>query len=473
MRGCLLPGVVVHWLLLAGCSAGSVTVGGDDTSAPDEADTDTATDTDTDPGGDAFSDLSWRLHDEIESLVYVTWTQGQAGTVHVEYSFDDGVWLSSPAFAASPGPNEQLLVGIPFGTDAAWRLVSDTGALLDGEPLRTGDLPSNFPVPVAEIGDTSKWIDGGNYLLTSINSHVGGWTGGNYYAFITDRQGRIVWARETPDQNWTLYAQVALSGGHILWDEATYWNAWDHGAGSTVHRAYLDQEIEVIATPGLHHAWVQLEGDILVWGSQDHGGGEALVERGPADAEERIIWTASEDWPGSGRDPESNGIFYSPDRDTFLYSFYTNDSLVEVDHATGESLWWAGEVSGGFDFVPTASQFSWQHGVSWTDAGTLLVSTFYAEGGRGGTTAAREYIVDESAGTLTNIWTFDPQVHADTNGDAWRLDNGNTLHVVGSSGHLYEVGPDGEVLWHLDFDGTHLLGRGEFIADLYSLVSPR
>jgi hypothetical protein len=71
------------------------------------------------------------------------------------------------------------------------------------------------------------------------------------------------------------------------------------------------------------------------------------------------------------------------------------------------------------------------------------------------------------------VWVFDPGVEADTNGDAWRLDNGNTLHVVGSSGNLYEVGPDSEVLWHLDFGGTHLLGRGEFIEDLYALVKPR
>ncbi|MDP2307892.1 MAG: hypothetical protein Q8P18_17840 [Pseudomonadota bacterium] len=470
-------------LALFGCDdPGTISIGGDDTGTPDlgDADTDTDSDTDTDtdtdlPVGDLFADLTWRLHEDQESLAYVSWTQAEAATVHVEYSFDEGVWLSSPPFAAAAGPNEQLVVGIPYETEAAWRLVSDGGSSLDGEPITTADLPRTFPAPEVELGDQSKWIAGGNYLLTSINSRTGGWTGGNYYTFIVDRMGRIVWARLTPEQNWTLFAQVALSGDHILWDEATYWNNWDDGAGSTVHRGYLDEEIETIETPGLHHAWVQLPGDTLVWGSQDHGGGEALVERGPTDDDERIIWTCRGNWPGSEEDQgcESNGIYYSPERDSFLYSFYTNNSLVEVDHVTGESLWWAGEVADGYSFTPSDSQFSWQHGVSWTAAGTLLVSTYYEGEGSRGTTAAVEYDVDRSAGTLTPVWVFDPGVHADTNGDAWRLENGNTLHVVGSSGHLYEVDPDGEVLWHLDFDGTHLLGRGEFIEDLYALVSPR
>jgi hypothetical protein len=470
-------------LALVGCDGpGKIIVGDDtapadtdtDTDADTDADTDTDTDTDTIPAEDNFTDLAWSLHPEVESLVYVTWTQAAPATVHVEYSFDAGEWMSSPPFDAAAGPNQQLVAGIPFATTAEWRVVSGGGTFVDGTTITTGDIPRNFPMPDVETGDTSKWIAGGNYLLSSINARTGGWTQGNYYTFIMDREGRLVWAHLADDMAWTLFAQVALSGDHILWDAATYWADFDEGANSQIHRWYLDEEIEVIDTPGLHHAWVQMPDGGLVWGSQDHGGGEALVERGPSETGETILWTCRGNWEGSedGRGCESNGIFYSPERDTFLYSFYTNNSLVELDHATGESLWWAGDVAGGYDFVPEDSQFAWQHGVSWTDAGTLLVSTVYYSGDRR-STAAVEYEVDKDAGTLSPVWVFDPGVEADTNGDAWRLDNGNTLHVVGSSGNLYEVGPDSEVLWHLDFGGTHLLGRGEFIEDLYALVKPR
>ena len=82
----------------------------------------------------------------------------------------------------------------------------------------------------------------------------------------------------------------------------------------------------------------------------------------------------------------------------------------------------------------------------------------------------REYIVNHDAETLTEIWNYDPKVYASTNGDAWRLDNGNTLHVIGSAGQITEVNADSEIVWHLDFGDDHLMGRGEFIEDLYTLV---
>ena len=118
------------------------------------------------------------------------------------------------------------------------------------------------------------------------------------------------------------------------------------------------------------------------------------------------------------------------------------------------------------------AQFLWQHGVSWTPAGTLLMSTDIEPPGGSRSTAVREYRLSEEDGTLSEVWTFDPGVLAGTNGDAWRLDNGNTLHTVGSAGQLYEVTADGDVVWRVDFGGRYLLGRSELVSDLYALVSP-
>ncbi|MDP6933295.1 MAG: hypothetical protein QGG40_10285, partial [Myxococcota bacterium] len=323
------------------------------------------------------------------------------------------------------------------------------------------------PLATVEVAESDAWYEDGKYLLTSINQKKGGWTGGKYWTFIIDRQGRPVWAHMAPQSHWTLFAQVALSGDHILWDEASYWADWDEGEASTVHRTYLDAEIEEISTPGLHHAFVQLPGDILVWGSQYHAQTEALVEMGPDEDEATILWTCRDNWEGSGR-CESNGIFYVEETDSFLYSFYTNSSMVEVDRSTGESLWWAGEMDNGYEFIPSGSQFYWQHGISYTDAGTLLVSTEGTD-----STLLREYEVDHDAQTLTQTWSYDLGVYAETNGDAWRLDNGHTLHVVGSSSNLYEVDADSELVWHLTFPDDRLLGRGEFIEDLYALITPR
>ena len=132
-------------------------------------------------------------------------------------------------------------------------------------------------------------------------------------------------------------------------------------------------------------------------------------------------------------------------------------------------MWWAGDVRNGYEFDPANSEFEWQHGVSYTESGTLLVST-EAINNSGYTTMVREYTVDHDNETLTEVWSFDPDIYASTNGDAWRLDNGNTLHVIGSAGHVVEANADSEIIWHLNFGDDHLMGRGEFIEDLYTLT---
>ncbi|MBN1334537.1 MAG: hypothetical protein JXB39_01095, partial [Deltaproteobacteria bacterium] len=419
--------------------------------------------------------LSWRLHEEMESLVYVSWEQTLPGTVHVEYSFDPDVWLSTPSFLADKGSQEQLVVGIPFATEAAWRVVLEEVRSFDGESIVTGPVPTGLPLCTVTVADETAWLSTGKYLLSSINQRAGGWTGGTYWTFIMDRQCRVVWARAAPDSHWTLFASVSLDGSYLMWDEATYWSDWDHGAGSSIHKTWLDEEFEEFPAPGLHHTFVELPDGTLAWGSQDHGGEEALVERGPDDEDETILWTCEEDWPGS-RSCESNGLFYQASTDTFLYSFYTNNSVVEVSRSEGTSLWWAGTVSDDgtsrrYTFDPTNSQFSWQHGISYTASGTLLLST-EARFGSTTITAVREYEVDHESGLLRNVWTFNSGVYASTNGDAWRLSNGNTLHVLGAAGQIMEADPEGRLVWHVDYHAQKLLGRGEFIEDLYALVKP-
>jgi len=423
-------------------------------------------------GSSYAGSLDWALHEDVGSMVIVSWEQKLPATMHVEYSFDEGDWQQTPSRAFDLGHAEQLVVGIPFGTDAAWRVVADDGEAADGPQIATAALPSALPPGQVRVSDPSAWQPQDKYLLTSINQDTGGWHSGTYWTIIIDRQGRTIWAQETPNNHWTLFAQVSQDGSYILWDEATYWADYDSGAASTVHRSYLDQEIEEIPTPGLHHTFLQLpDGQTLVWGSQDHGGGEALVELSPGDSEEHILWTAVDDWPGVD-DCESNGLFYDEQTDSFLYSFYTNSSIVAVDHQTGDSLWWAGTVADGYAFDPEQSQFDWQHGISYTADRTLLVST-RAYGETGNTTMVREYEVDADNATLHEVWSYDPHIHATTNGDAWRLDNGNTLHLLGSAGQIVEVDPDGDFVWQVDYNGTHLIGRGEYIEDLYSLVAPQ
>ena len=169
---------------------------------------------------------------------------------------------------------------------------------------------------------------------------------------------------------------------------------------SEIHRTYLDEEIEVIPTKGLHHEWVMLPDGTLAWGSQSESDSdsEALVEQAPGDKTSTVIWTCDDDWPGYGSDCESNGLFYDAETDTYIYSFYLNNSLTRIDRAKGESLWSAGAIAGGYAFDPESSKFKWQHGVSITEKGNLLLSTMSdAFSSVGITTIVREYEIDDTS----------------------------------------------------------------------------
>ncbi|MEZ4241562.1 MAG: hypothetical protein R3F59_36530 [Myxococcota bacterium] len=433
-------------------------------------DTETPTDTGTSGTGTAplptVADVTWRLHDDYATIVWLSWTQAGAGDVRVEYSFDAGEWLASPDRALEGGPQTERLLGIPFDTDVQWRIVSGEAVLAEGDGIRTGEAPRNLPQPTLEHAEPARWFADGQFLLTSVNQSTGGWTGGPWWTVILDRQGRTVWARLTPGGHWTLFAQVSTqSPDHLLVDEDSMWVDWDDGADSRIARLYLDADIDVVATPGLQHAFVEHPDGTLAWGSLWHEDVESLVELAPGATDAVPIWSCH-DLPGAG-DCESNGLFYDAASDTYLYSFWTNHTVLALAR-DGSNLWWAGTVPGGYSFVPRGSDFWLQHGVSYTDQGTLLLSSEES----GPTTMAREFAIDHGARTLTEVWHFDAGVHAVTNGDAWRLANGNTLHVVGSAGVIDEAAPDGTAVWTVDYHAERLLGRGQWLPDLYDLVAP-
>ncbi len=454
-----------------------------DTGGETAADTDTDADTgDTDaappdtgtPATDARAlQIRWRLHEEIASIVYVTWDQVVPGTSHVEVDVD-GTWVPTPSAVRAAGPAEQIAMGIPFGTSFGLRVMVDDGSgawTSSRREAATGALPSGFPRPRLVAAEPSAWEPSGRFLVGSVNASEGGWVAGVFWKWIMDRQGRVVWALATPDHRWTLWMTPARNGADLLWDEFTYWSDWDSGLGSRVHRRRLDgTEVAIYATPGGHHAFVELPGDVLVWGAADPVS-ETLQERA-SDGTERTLWSCS-DFHGEigvAERCQSNALFWDEAADTFLYSFYTTDSVLEVAHATGEVVRVLGHLPGAYTFDPEASAFWWQHGVTRTPSGTLLLSTHASEGDD--EAVAREYAVDDEARVLRQVWSFGEGLgtQARTNGEALRLPGGNTLHNYGSGGVLKEVTPEGRVVWQVTFDSNRLLGHTTWLGDLYALV---
>jgi hypothetical protein len=470
---------LIPWLSLLvvwGCS-GSV-----ETDDPHSDDDDTPYEDDDDDDvevNDTIYDLEWRLHDLYGSVAYITWRFDHPGLNWIEYEFKDSGILSTPPREAPGGEQEQILVGLPYDTEVTFWIYSDAPggrANSRGHVLTTGPLPEGLPLGTITHSEPDAWEPTGNYLLTSICEEVGSWDPGDYWTFIVDRQGRPVWASEAPDRHWTLFAQVSHDGTYVLWDESTYWLDWgtNMGVGSTIHKQYLDAEIEVVPADGITHAFVELPDGTLAWGSEYHiPHSESLVELAPGDTEPTVLWNCDADYPGTPQAYcSSNGLFYEASTDSYLYSHWDESLLVEVDGETGENLWWAGSAPGGYTFDPPESRFSFQHGVSYTDTGTVLLHS----GGYGmdDVLMAREYEVDHTGQVLHEVWNYSTEdnVHGALNGDVWRLPGGNTLHTLGSAGIVREVTPDGDVIWCLDFQSERLMGRSEWIEDLYGLVTP-
>lgn len=411
------------------------------------------------------------VHPEIGSLLTVTWLQAEAATSWVEVEVDPGVWTSSPELARPAGASFQLLVGIPYNHTVTLRVVDALGH--ESEPLTatTDPIPTGFPTFSLLAAEPDRWEPTGTFLLGSVNGDTGGWDQGQYWMWVIDRQGRLVWAMPGVDEHFTIYLHQSLDGD-ILWDVSTYWSDFDGGRGSQIHRMKLDGVItETIDAPGMHHCFIELPDRSILWGSATSNS-EVLTRRNP-DGSEDTVWDCRPLYAELGLTDwcHTNSIYYSEERDTLLLSFPTDRTFVaEVDYETGEELRWFGHIPDAWGFDPAESAFQYQHGATWTEAGTLLVSSQRSPSSIEG--LVREYEVDEEEQVLRQLWSFGEGDGIDARyaGEAHRLPGGNTLHNTGTTPRVREITPDGVVVWDLAFEGYRLIGRTTWVEDLYTLA---
>ena len=475
-------------LFLLACQPVTIAPPDADPDSPPVTDTSSETAPDTDVPDEDDDLLSWRVHDTIGSLLYVSWEQAGEGSGHIEYSFEDDTWLSTPERTFTAGAQEELLLGIPYDTDVEIRLVTEakTSEIIEAE---TEDHPSGLPLPEYVSGDAERWLPEGAYLYTSINGSTGGWTGGSYWKVILDRQARVVWALETPNNHWTIWTDVSYDGADLMWDESTVWS-WGSSEESQVHRMKIDGTIAAsYTTPGLHHAWDELADGTLIWGNIINSN-EEWLDRMTPDGQTETVWKCSdfeiEMMGETGNSCHSNSWWWHEPSDTYIVSFPSSagrvkDTVLHMDSA-GVTLSTWGQLSD-WSFADPATTFDYQHGVTFTDDGTLLVSTKLHESNPFytpvlDTLAVREYTLDYETQTLTEVWSFgeDQGIAGDTAGEAHRLSNGNTLHNYGSGARTREIAADGTLVWDIKWSGGdsegsgRLQGRSVFLEDLYDFA---
>jgi hypothetical protein len=230
--------------------------------------------------------------------------------------------------------------------------------------------------------------------------------------------------------------------------------------------------LETIDAPGMHHCFIEMPDGSILWGAADGFDSERIMRRWP-DGTVTTVWDCVPFYDSLGLVDwcHTNSIVYDEPTDTLLLSFPTDDTFVlEVDATTGDELRWFGHIPGSWSFDAPTSAFQYQHGVTWTDQGTLLLSSQLSPSNEDA--LVREYTVDEGTQTLTQIWSFGAGdgIDAVNAGEAHRLPNGNTLHNTGTTPRVREITAGDQVVWDLVWPGDRLLGRTVFVTDLYALL---
>ena len=418
--------------------------------------------------------LTAAVSDDYGTLIRVQWTQPEPATMRVDFRWDDEPWHASRTRSYEAGDASEYIIGVPYDVDVEYRVVrtdADQPVFSGIAVIRTAVRPETLPQPIVLVNDPGLWDSSSPYLLTSMNRD-GDEREGQWWTFVLDRAGRVVWAELTPRDWVSRHVSVALDGQAILVDRDTFWTEFGLGAGSEVVRMTLDGTIEhTYATPGLHHAFTPVPGDAIVWGAKVTSDTET-IEQVARDGSQTTVWDCSAWFAALGHSGTcgSNGLWWDAETDHLLYSMWSTDSVVEIDRATGESLRWFGDLTGSWTFDPPESQFWWQHGPTYTEDGTLMVSSKDVEDGE--ETVIREYVLDEDTETLVEVWNFGEGrgVFGAFMGEAHRLPNGNTLHVYGSGGHLAEATPSGDVAWEVTWEGDKHNGRTTPLDDLYALL---
>ncbi len=421
-----------------------------------------------------LQDVQARLHETIESLVYLSWEQLEPATVWVEYGLDGETWHSSPALTLEPGPQQALLLGLPYGVEGGYRVLAQgDGYSWQGDPglVTTGEQPHGVPSMEVLAVDPARLDPDTHFLLASIEeiNTFGVATGS--WSFIFDRMGRVVWALETPQGRATIHARVSYDGADLLIDHNSFYGIFDWGALSQVARVKIDgTQLALYDTPGLHHPFTELPDHSIVYAATADTY-DSIVQLQPS-GERETLWACQPFQEGLGVEQycTSNTLVWNEPSASLLISFYSSETVVEIDRESRQATRWFGHLPGAWGFDPEDSAFWWQHGAHFTDDGTLLVSTKIADGGE--ETVVREYALDEDAQLLRQVWSFGEGqgIYGNVMGEAHRLGNGNTLHNYGSGTRVREITPSGELVWDVTFSSGTYLGRTTPLADLYALA---
>lgn len=439
--------------------------------------------------GDAYvSDVEIAVHDEVNTILVVTWTQVTAADeVFLEFTFEDGNVMRSHAKPGTAGEHRDVVLGVPGETEVTVRIVSSQGGTEHATTDYTGTtlaVPSGMPEPTVVEYDAAI-ASPDRFMFGAVEDSDGGCNNQScfyhttFWVYIMDRKGRIVWYYADPASNATSSFQRIARDGEYIWIEKRPFG----GQGTRgVLKMTLDWEYsEEIPVPNLGDC-IDVTDDGSLLFDTDTTTNPHLLREMAADGTFRTIWDCTDHF-AQGFSCYSNTVNWNELDDTVLMSFPYEKTVIEIDRQTGDVVGQYGEAPGSYAFSPATWEFEFQHFANITPQRTLLVSS-HMPGHEGenappvaGQHAFMEFTINRETETLEEKWIYNEGPEwAMFKGMAIRLPNGNTLANYGTGGTIREITPDKQSAFVVKFDVPNgndfynkMVGHNVLIDDLYEL----
>jgi hypothetical protein len=434
--------------------------GGDSTESDGAGGETSTTADDTTTGGDQTCsfDVNYELSSAIATVGIVTWStdleaideaQIEFGLTGGDFSMEAPVDLSEPDYRT-------LLLGMKGDRDYSFRIVASAGdqtCTSEIYSLTTGPVSNSVPTLTRTVQNEAAIAPG--FILTA--SGLGGGRGGSAsMAFILDSDGDVVWWAEAPQ---------GAGRAQLNWEGTDMWmssvnNGGGHGEVRRVSLDGLDVEANVEGLENAHHDFTVLPGGVIATIAYRTGSAAAcstILERAADGSITPIVENVSTLYkPAAECHP--NAIHYYAADDSFTLSDRNPNLFVKFTHA-GELEWqFGGENPMGPHYPGT---WSVNHGHQLLKNGNFL---FFNNGQARASSLAREFHLNGSSMTATEVWSYESMFQSGTLGDVQRLPNGNTLIVYSNSGVIHEVDLEGNLVQQIQ---TGSLGYADHRPTLY------
>lgn len=443
---------------------------------------------------DGIDEITLEANADFPTVVQVRWTSPEAGPSWVEYGLEGDEAGAATPLDAGGEDHARTVLGLKAGKTYYFQAFTQnedgTVSRSARESLSLEQPPAGLPSLTVSDVDEAQMEPGGFVLTTIIQTKL-------TWAVILDRDGDYVWYYLLDNALSASTTKIGADRQSLLIVQFDKAQTSDLGG---VLRLSLDGSTQVLTRTLLgHHDIAELPSGDLAWldleietapldGVDTLIMGDGIVEapEGATDADTpRPIysyWTNYYDpWmvcihmniqpygTGALDWTHSNSLSYEAATDRFYLGTRNHDSLLKIDHQTGDVVWQLGGLYS--DFVPKDSSATWSHG-HWSevwDGGLLIFDNgFHYDPPQ---SRLLEIAWDEDARTYEEVWSYTEPEHIFVNsfGDARRLPNDNVLASWTTAGMLTEVTRAGEVVWRVESDVGNALGRVHWMRDLYTM----